>query len=51
MAGVRLDWLPEDIWLISMGISSRSTVVKGISIRLLVDLIAHWDNLPILAVW
>jgi hypothetical protein len=31
----------------SMGISSRSTVVKGISVRLL-DLIAHRDNLPIL---
>jgi Reverse transcriptase (RNA-dependent DNA polymerase) len=30
-----------------MGISSRSTVVKGISVRLL-DLIAHRDNLPIL---
>ncbi len=30
-----------------MGINSRSTVVKGISIRLL-DLIAHRDNLPIL---
>ena len=29
------------------GISSRSTVVKGISVRLL-DLIAHRDNLPIL---
>jgi hypothetical protein len=30
-----------------MGINSRSTVVKGISVRLL-DLIAHGDNLPIL---
>jgi hypothetical protein len=30
-----------------MGINSRSTVVKGISVRLL-DLIAHRDNLPIL---
>jgi hypothetical protein len=29
------------------GINSRSTVVKGISVRLL-DLIAHRDNLPIL---
>ena len=31
----------------SMGINSRSTVVKGISVRLL-DLISHRDNLPIL---
>jgi hypothetical protein len=30
-----------------MGISSRSTVVKGISVRLL-DLIAHRQNLKIL---
>ena len=30
-----------------MGINSRSTVVKGISVRLL-DLIAHRDNLPVL---
>jgi hypothetical protein len=30
-----------------MGVNSRSTVVKGISVRLL-DLIAHRDNLPIL---
>jgi Reverse transcriptase (RNA-dependent DNA polymerase) len=30
-----------------MGINSRSTVVKGISVRLL-DIIAHRDNLPIL---
>ena len=31
----------------TMGVNSRSTVVKGISVRLL-DLIAHRDNLPIL---
>jgi hypothetical protein len=30
-----------------MGVNSRSTVVKGISVRLL-DLIAHLDKLPIL---